>query len=201
MIMTKDQAIELLRETLKLVSDYTLYCKSTVAEALEATADIQGNKQIAAYELRIKSLTEQLNYHRGLERQYQNAISTLESERAANAILTKELADIQEELSIPEGTLLSMDVSTGDDDIGNRIFGRVYEVMLQSCGSEEDTILAIEESRNFDYEAPEGWQLVPIEPTPAMLLNARAVELAYTMGYKQAYKAMLSAAPEYKKGE
>lgn len=47
------------------------------------------------------------------------------------------------------GMLVSIDVSTSDDDSTHRIFGRVSEVMLKQCGAEEDTILAIEESRNF----------------------------------------------------
>jgi hypothetical protein len=48
------------------------------------------------------------------------------------------------------GMAVSMDVSTSEDDASNRIFGTVSEVMLQSCGSDEDTILAIEDGRNFN---------------------------------------------------
>jgi hypothetical protein len=47
------------------------------------------------------------------------------------------------------GVEVSMDVSTGEDDIFHRVFGRVYEVMLESGGAQNDTILAIEDSRNF----------------------------------------------------
>lgn len=47
------------------------------------------------------------------------------------------------------GMLVSMDVSTGEHDAYHRVFGTVCEVMLQSCGAAEDTILAIEDSRNF----------------------------------------------------
>lgn len=47
------------------------------------------------------------------------------------------------------GKLISMDVSTGDDDFDYRVFGRVVEVMTKAGGADEDTILAIEESRNF----------------------------------------------------
>jgi hypothetical protein len=46
------------------------------------------------------------------------------------------------------GMEVSMDVSTGEHDSGNRVFGRVYEVMLGECGAQENTILAIEDSRN-----------------------------------------------------
>lgn len=48
-----------------------------------------------------------------------------------------------------KGMEVSMDVSTGEEDECHRIFGRVDGVMLQSCGSQEDTILVIEDSRNF----------------------------------------------------
>lgn len=48
-----------------------------------------------------------------------------------------------------QGKTVSMDVSTGEEDSSNRVFGVVYEVVLQSCGAEEHTILAIESERNF----------------------------------------------------
>lgn len=48
-----------------------------------------------------------------------------------------------------QGKTVSMDVSTGEEDSSNRVFGVVYEVVLQSCGAEENTILAIESERNF----------------------------------------------------
>ena len=47
------------------------------------------------------------------------------------------------------GVEVSMDVSTGEDDISHRVFGRVYEVMLEAGGAQNDIILAIEDSRNF----------------------------------------------------
>lgn len=47
------------------------------------------------------------------------------------------------------GMEVSMDVSTGDDDAGHRIFGTVCEVMLAERGAGTNTILVIEESRNF----------------------------------------------------
>lgn len=43
-------------------------------------------------------------------------------------------------------------------------------------------------------DIPEGWKLVPIEPTPEMLNAARLNHMAANA----VYKAMLSAAPEYK---
>jgi hypothetical protein len=47
------------------------------------------------------------------------------------------------------GMEVSMDVSTGEDDSHHRVYGTVYEVMLEVGGSEVDAILAIEDSRNF----------------------------------------------------
>ena len=43
------------------------------------------------------------------------------------------------------------------------------------------------------YEVPEGWQLVPVEPTEEILRAIRSVVLA-----ESCYRAMLSASPEYK---
>lgn len=53
-------------------------------------------------------------------------------------------------LLVVKGMKISMDVSTGDEDAGNRIFGRVEEIMLKEHGTPEDIALAVEESRNFD---------------------------------------------------
>ncbi|OYQ41057.1 hypothetical protein CHU94_08065 [Rhodoferax sp. TH121] len=82
---------------------------------------------------------------------------TLRAELAA--IRAQDLHDLL------KGKLVSMDVSTSEDDAYNRVFGRVCEVMLQSCGAEEDTILAIEESRNFASPADKdaGLVTVPLE--------------------------------------
>ena len=50
------------------------------------------------------------------------------------------------------GMKVSMDVSTGDDDAGNRIFGRVI-------GASADVILAEESRRNFTSPPPAATQL------------------------------------------
>jgi len=55
-------------------------------------------------------------------------------------------------------------------------------------------------------DIPEGWQLVPIEPTPEMLVDGRDADFEWSVsdddrnGLSVIYKAMLSAAPE-RKGE
>ncbi|EMX0849482.1 hypothetical protein AAF302_000689 [Pluralibacter gergoviae] len=49
-------------------------------------------------------------------------------------------------------------------------------------------------------EIPEGWTLVPVEPTNAMI-NAWLSEVANWRGHVAGYKAMLAAAPQEVKGE
>ena len=49
-------------------------------------------KQLNAYKLLVKSLEEQLSYHRSQAEKYREAIATLQSERQANAVLTEEVA-------------------------------------------------------------------------------------------------------------
>lgn len=55
------------------------------------------------------------------------------------------------------GMEISMDVSTGECDEGNRIFGTVYEVLIPECVSETETILAIEDGRNFTAPPQREW--------------------------------------------
>jgi len=88
-----------------------------------------------------------------------------------------------------EGMEVSMDVSTGEHDDTHRIFGRVSGVMLQSCGAQDDIILAIEDSRNFTTP--------PTTPN----LNCKSVQrrLATSWGYvrKEEYDmAMVAAAKQ-----
>jgi hypothetical protein len=53
------------------------------------------------------------------------------------------------------GMEVSMDTSTGEDDIDNRIYGTVYEVMVSNNGY-PDVLLAIEYERNFkDTPSPQ----------------------------------------------
>jgi hypothetical protein len=59
-----------------------------------------------------------------------------------------------------KGMEVSMDVSTGDDDIDHRVYGQVYEVMLAYDGG-PDVILAIESERN--YTTPPAAQQEPVE--------------------------------------
>jgi hypothetical protein len=70
----------------------------------------------------------------------------------------KSIADLRQLLEQPApvawhdkimGMEVSMDVSTGDDDIDHRVYGTVYEVIFQDDGGTPDVILAIETDRNF----------------------------------------------------
>jgi hypothetical protein len=105
------------------------------------------------------------------------------------------------------GMEVSMDVSTGDDDIDHRVYGQVYEVILAHEAG-PDVILAIESERNFTTPpaaqpaVPEGWKLVPVEPTHGMVKafqDAMSLEFGMrtTAGYHaRVYSAMLATAPE-----
>jgi hypothetical protein len=66
-----------------------------------------------------------------------------------------------------KGMEVSMDVSTGDDDIDHRVYGQVYEVILAHEAG-PDVILAIESERNFTTPpaAP-----VPVEWTEMVTAN------------------------------
>ncbi len=55
------------------------------------------------------------------------------------------------------GMEVSMDVSTGEDDEGNRIFGTVYEVLLPEDDATNETILAIAEDRNYTAPPQREW--------------------------------------------
>lgn len=52
-----------------------------------------------------------------------------------------------------------------------------------------------------EFKVPDGWKLVPVEPTADMTLNAMmkaAIKYRCQDVYRRVYKAMLAAAPEYK---
>lgn len=56
-----------------------------------------------------------------------------------------------------------------------------------------------EDIKNTTVAVPDGWQLVPIEPTEAMINAAHKNNFARCMqnGPLNTYSAMLSAAPKY----
>jgi len=77
------------------------------------------------------------------------------------------------------GMEVSMDVSTGEDDEYHRVFGRVCEVMLESCGADADTILVIEDSRNFTSPpASKPWAELSAEEMAALVKKYRDAPVA-----------------------
>lgn len=99
-----------------------------------------------------------------------------------------------------EGMEVSVDVSTCDADAGHRYFGTVTEI------SELDTarngyILSVQDAKpNFkpagnSPATPDGWQLVPKEPTEAMNKAGWAAMNEHD-AINPTYRAMLAAAPQ-----
>lgn len=81
---------------------------------------------------------------------YSNSTATAHKKHAKARCALGELKSLLAEKWYDKikGTGVSMDVSTGEHDIGNRVFGRVYEVVLGNGIAQDNTILAIEDSRN-----------------------------------------------------
>ncbi len=52
-------------------------------------------KQIASYKTLVEALRSELNWYKAKDREYREAVETLASERAANALLTAELEAIK----------------------------------------------------------------------------------------------------------
>jgi ribosomal protein S14 len=85
------------------------------------------------------------NAHSCTAQEYDNAIKALEEALAQPAPVQEPVAWHDKIM----GMEVSMDVSTGEDDIDHRIYGTVYEVILKDDGGTPDVILAIESERNF----------------------------------------------------
>lgn len=132
-------------------------------------------------------------------------LNTGASENKATLLIEKTEREILKKLpKIIEGMEVSVDVSTGEDDATNRLFGIVNECMDNP--SKNGMILLVYETEpNFTPKPfiPEGWQLVPIEPTEEMHHAARdwSVKMyGKAIGFEAShgcYKAMLATAPKY----
>lgn len=72
-----------------------VYAEDDEAAALQQEAQAQPDttacKRCNSYATLVKSLEDQLAHHRAKAKQYAEAVATLESERAANALLTEQL--------------------------------------------------------------------------------------------------------------
>lgn len=93
----------------------------------------------------LRKALEALEYH-------QEQTRPIQKTREAIAALREALAAQPEQpwWKQVEGVEISMDVSTGEHDAYNRIYGRATEVMTPDGGNGAYTIVAVEESRNFD---------------------------------------------------
>lgn len=95
-----------------------------------------------------------------------------------------------------EGKTVSVDVSTGEHDAGNRLFAKVVEVMHD--GADEFVILTVDPEPNFESQVAQAGQ-VPEKITDAM--NAAGLKADKEFHRCAAdridciFKAMLAAAP------
>lgn len=122
-------------------------------------------------------------------------LKELESESVETVIERVEQFMLSKLPELIEGMEVSIDVSTGDDDIDNRLFGTVEECMDNN--SKNNMILLVHHAEpNFKPKpfVPENWQLVPKEPNRLMLDEAQRVE---EDGFYQMYVSTLSVAPKY----
>lgn len=117
-----------------------------------------------------------------------------------NTPTAKPAIDTCELIKQIEGMEVSVDVSTCDADAGHRYFGTVTEVSELDTAKNGYILLVQDAEPNFKPAGnspviPDGYALVPIEPTHAMI-NAWLSEVANWRGHVAGYKAMLAAAPQ-----
>lgn len=107
-----------------------------------------------------------------------------------------------------EGMEVSIDVSTCDADAGNRYFGTVTEVSELYTAKNGYILLVQDAKPNFDVNGntpvtPDGYALVPVEPTDEMIAAAMNCEdvlfnsdESFCVQFGNIYEAMLAAAPK-----
>ena len=99
-----------------------------------------------------------------------------------------------------EGMEVSVDVSTCDADAGHRYFGTVTEISELDTARNGYILLVQDAKPNFkpagnSPATPDGWQLVPKEPTEAMNKAGWAAMNEHD-AINPTYRAMLAAAPQ-----
>lgn len=99
-----------------------------------------------------------------------------------------------------EGMEVSVDVSTCDADAGHRYFGTVTEISELDTAKNGYILLVQDAKPNFNLAVnspvtPDGWQLVPKEPTEAMNKAGWAAINEHD-AINPTYRAMLAAAPQ-----
>lgn len=117
-----------------------------------------------------------------------------------NTPTAKPAIDTGELLKHIEGMEVSVDVSTCDADAGHRYFGTVTEISELDTAKNGYILLVQDAKPNFKQAAnstvtPDGWQLVPKEPTQAMN-KAGWDAMNEHDAINPTYRAMLAAAPK-----
>ncbi|EDZ1759254.1 DUF551 domain-containing protein [Salmonella enterica] len=132
-------------------------------------------------------------------------------ELARIALAALEAEPVSQTYNLPElieGMEVSIDVSTCDADAGNRYFGTVTEVSELDTAKNGHILLVQDAEPNFDVNGnspvtPDGYALVPVEPTDEMIAAAMNCEdvlfnsdESFCVQFGNIYEAMLAAAPK-----
>lgn len=136
-----------------------------------------------------------------------------EAEELARIVLASlEAEPVSKTYNLPElieGMEVSIDVSTCDADAGNRYFGTVTEVSELDTAKNGYILLVQDAEPNFDVNGnspaiPDGYALVPVEPTDEMIAAAMNCEdvlfnsdESFCVQFGNIYEAMLAAAPQH----
>ncbi|EJU6096637.1 DUF551 domain-containing protein [Salmonella enterica] len=132
-------------------------------------------------------------------------------ELARIALASLEAEPVSQTYNLPElieGMEVSIDVSTCGADAGNRYFGTVTEVSELYTAKNGYILLVQDAEPNFDVNGnspviPDGYALVPVEPTDEMIeaaMNCEDVlfnsDESFCVQFGNIYEAMLAAAPK-----
>ncbi|ENX5566063.1 hypothetical protein ACFQCS_001296 [Salmonella enterica] len=135
-------------------------------------------------------------------------VTELQELRAAMLQGTEPVSQTYNLPELIEGMEVSIDVSTCDADAGNRYFGTVTEVSELYTAKNGYILLVQDEEPNFDVNGnspviPDGYALVPVEPTDEMIAAAMNCEdvlfnsdESFCVQFGNIYEAMLAAAPK-----
>lgn len=135
-------------------------------------------------------------------------VTELQELRAAMLQGTEPVSQTYNLPELIEGMEVSIDVSTCDADSGNRYFGTVTEVSELDTAKNGYILLVQDAEPNFDVNGnspvtPDGYALVPVEPTDEMIAAAMNCEdvlfnsdESFCVQFGNIYEAMLAAAPK-----
>lgn len=97
------------------------------------------------------------------------------------------------------GLSVSVDVSTSEENAGHRYFGRVSSVQeSDNVKDKNGVVLLVQDDIEANFNeliAPDGWKLVPVEPTPDMIAAGDECWMMTESCTDSTYRAMLNAAP------